>query len=1328
MASKLMASISNPTPSPSPDSPLHLHQKLDLETICNLVKLVDHHIVDFLSDSVARKSLQLKCSAKLSIENHKYFEFSEHSVLSNLYWGIENIEVAIQSECLEETNHRLAESEKMLQLPALLEEDGSTAGVPNQYLVCCSYFYLSLVRKLRGDQWQMTMHFLQCFLVSAQWVRTELELDSWGCLFSSTTNRSSVEAMDEAARLQARRYKDWLMYYQVVSYGEAPSSVNGDLSLDQSDKEIQKRSRNFMSTGYSDSAKGEAFNKLESDDAKMVYQLELREFIKRENFTEMEDGRDPEKEFNGCSHPDIKEAFDMKRLQEMLEDSQSDSSGSFYSHIDPMEATDSEEQLHNEGSPAEALSANADVLTPKVDDRYSPDQSSSSEFNNRYTAEVPTYTNNHEANEVNASFLLSRKSQSSLDKLSLSIMSLRDVESHHFSKCYLEDWAPQAKSPTREIRCFSNFSSKFLKKCSIPELVQRGNFTKRRLNFSNVEKDWSEDSSSYEKDTHIEILGRFEKAVEMLCFSEGHGKHEDAGLEVTTVWEMLNNKSEVKCTSLKQVILHQLLEVISTSKRENLIRASVSTLLYLISEDKTIIEDIRKKDQHLRDFASALKKKIHEAAILIYLLHPSPSEIKSLELLPELLEVACNSNSHKEGSVTLPLTPTSASIAIIETLVMSFDYGTNNMHLALISSPQVIAKLVNVAMNKNLGEVVALAGILVRCMRTSGNCRKYLSQVPTLDPFLHLLKGNEKRGKFAALEYFHEILHIPRSSAIHLLHQIQKPEMINIMQALISCIKQDEIEHQLLAANLLLQLDMLGQTGRKNEYREEAIGVLLKAVASEENSSAQALSASILSNIGGTYAWTGEAYTAAWLVRKAGLTSINQRNMIRSVDWFDPCLQDNELDAWTGKVARGVIKIGNSVFSTLAKGIESKTRSVSHDCLITIAWLGSEMAINGPSNIRYSACEILLSKVAHFLHPGLELDERVLACLCVYNYTFGKGKQKLMNFSEGSRESLRRLSGITWMAEELLKVTDFFLPTKSRISCVHTQILEIGKVSNIASTALIFYKGHLCVGFSDGSIKAWDIKGQRATLVCEIKEHKRTVTSFTILGQGDQLLSGSSDKTVRVWQMVQKKLECIEVIVMKESVLKVDTLGDKILIITQKSGLKVHHPSKNIQMVCKNNHLKCLTVAQGRVYLGCADSSIKELDIKENHKTEIRAPTNSWRMLNKPINSVLVYKDWIYCAGSNVEGSSIKEWRRRSKPQLSIAMGRGKSVQAMAVVEDFIYLNCSSSPSIIQIWLRERQQKVSRLSAGSKITCLLTANDIVLCGTESGLIKGWIPL
>lgn len=67
--------------------------------------------------------------------------------------------------------------------------------------------------------------------------------------------------------------------------------------------------------------------------------------------------------------------------------------------------------------------------------------------------------------------------------------------------------------------------------------------------------------------------------------------------------------------------------------------------------------------------------------------------------------------------------------------------------------------------------------------------------------------------------------------------------------------------------------------------------VLLKLLVSEENSATQHLSAFILSNIGGTYSWTGEPYTVAWLVKKAGVTSSYQRNTIKNIHWLDDCLE-----------------------------------------------------------------------------------------------------------------------------------------------------------------------------------------------------------------------------------------------------------------------------------------------------------------------------------------------------------------------------------------------------------------------------------------------------
>nr|GEX01838.1 hypothetical protein [Tanacetum cinerariifolium] len=180
-------------------------------------------------------------------------------------------------------------------------------------------------------------------------------------------------------------------------------------------------------------------------------------------------------------------------------------------------------------------------------------------------------------------------------------------------------------------------------------------------------------------------------------------------------------------------------------------------------------------------------------------------------------------------------------------------------------------------------------------------------------------------------------------------------------------------------------------------------------------------------------------------------------------------------------------------------------------------------------------------KTSQSIH--MDLEERLLACLCIYNYTFGRGMQKLTQLSEGVRESLRLLSSITWMAEELLKVADYYMPNKWRISCIHTQVLEAN------------YNGG----------------GATATLKLDIMEDKKAVTCFALLEQGNYLLSGSSDKTIRALDS-----------------------------------------SRKVKDALRNKHVKCIKSSQGKVYIGCMDSSIQELYIGNNRQQEIKAPSKSW--------------------------------------------------------------------------------------------------------------------
>ena len=259
-----------------------------------------------------------------------------------------------------------------------------------------------------------------------------------------------------------------------------------------------------------------------------------------------------------------------------------------------------------------------------------------------------------------------------------------------------------------------------------------------------------------------ELSGVIERISE-LHYSEALGKcGQEYTVDIASIYECLTDSSGTTYASLRDAILDELLIAISTSKEEKEIRASVSILTTIVSRNKSVIEDIKKKGLKLCDLASALKQNVHEAAILIYLINPSPIDIKTLELLPILVEIVCTSHSYKSKPESLLLTPHAASLMIIEELVTSFDYATNNMHLAAISSPHVLSGLLEFARNDNLEEFFSLTTILIKCMQFDAHCRKYVSQYTPLAPFIHLLQTENTRAKCMALEFFHEILCIPR--------------------------------------------------------------------------------------------------------------------------------------------------------------------------------------------------------------------------------------------------------------------------------------------------------------------------------------------------------------------------------------------------------------------------------------------------------------------------------------------------------------------------------------------------------------------------------------
>ena len=54
-------------------------------------------------------------------------------------------------------------------------------------------------------------------------------------------------------------------------------------------------------------------------------------------------------------------------------------------------------------------------------------------------------------------------------------------------------------------------------------------------------------------------------------------------------------------------------------------------------------------------------------------------------------------------------------------------------------------------------------------------------------------------------------------------------------------------------------------------------------------------------------------------------------------------------------------------------------------------------------------------------------------------------------------------------------------------------------------------------------IQAWDIKGQRAVIIREVKEHTKAVSCFALSESGENLFSGSADKSIRVGNAINNE-------------------------------------------------------------------------------------------------------------------------------------------------------------------------------------------------------------
>lgn len=109
-----------------------------------------------------------------------------------------------------------------------------------------------------------------------------------------------------------------------------------------------------------------------------------------------------------------------------------------------------------------------------------------------YAPESPLYI--VDGSEMQPNYLQSSRSHGSMHNPSNSVLDPQNADSYSSSNYFnKDDMSPQC-TPRHDLRCFSNFSTKFIKRSALTDIVSRGSMSRKFKAFSNSDG-WSDVSS-----------------------------------------------------------------------------------------------------------------------------------------------------------------------------------------------------------------------------------------------------------------------------------------------------------------------------------------------------------------------------------------------------------------------------------------------------------------------------------------------------------------------------------------------------------------------------------------------------------------------------------------------------------------------------------------------------------------------------------------------------------------------------------------------------------------------------------------------------------------
>ncbi|KAJ7568713.1 hypothetical protein O6H91_01G044900 [Diphasiastrum complanatum] len=826
------------------------------------------------------------------------------------------------------------------------------------------------------------------------------------------------------------------------------------------------------------------------------------------------------------------------------------------------------------------------------------------------------------------------------------------------------------------------------------------------------------------------LINDLKQALSFLCESEDLQECEESVLNVKDIWFEAKGHLNLEKYLTKANVIDAFIEILSNSESTDVWSATIHILSELMKTNEFVKPSILKADPDLKCISGLLKRGFTTAVVLLHQLKPPMSQISKMDLIPDLVNVIKEEEENAVGEPPSSMRPKRAALDLMRQLI-SIDKSSNlgNNVQRLISSDPVLA-LVN-SLDSNIPEERLDAVILLlSCMQDDGGCRSAIAHEADLALVLDILHSAIGTERMVAISFFSELVRLSRRTLNNLILQFVKSKgMLSSMHVLLAHLQLAPLEQRPLTAGLLLQLDLLEEHHRRSIYRDEAVEALIESLHCKESPAVQVEAAQTLFALVGHFSSSGKALTEALLLKTADLEEGNKEysEAIQSEDWiYDEviavdmfkqihvCVQEEEKvkKGWEKRLARALLGYEQgSILSALAFSMRSQISKLSRSSMISAVWLLRMLPQLPDTGLNTVAHLSLFNPFLAIFKSSQNIQEQVLAALALHSILQGpEANKQLASYAKDMCGPLRKLQKLTWVAKEMLEMIATNPSVNAADLWVHEDVGEIDLHKNGAIRTFARARGYIFTGHSDGTIKVWDGKNRLPSFVFEAKSHSKSITTLAVSQSTDKLYSGSIDRTIRVWLLGQEAIQCMHILEQKDAVNGLILNGSLLYVIPQTTGVQVlRENNTSAKPLNTGKHVQCIAYSDGKVYCGCIDNSIQEVDVQDGSSLTIQ--TGIRTLIGKsPIYALKVFRDRIYAAGAPMDGKAVKVWNQADK----------SLVGAIA----------SSSADV---WLRERPSRVASFNVGSKITCFLLNGDVLFCGSEDGktsnvspMIKTWL--